>query len=152
MPSCSHGRRERAARRLVPSNTDCDAVMRERAQGNPPAPAANGVAACAIRPARGRIDASAISTQQLAGVLARIVGRPVVDRTGLRGNFDVTLEFRPELQAAFNVDPEPFEPAAAADAPSIFTAVEEQLGLKLESARGPVDVLVIDRAEKPTGN
>lgn len=143
---------ERAARRLLASNIDCDAVMRDRAQGKPVEPAANGTLPCAIRAVRGRIDASAISTQQLAGVLARILSRPVVDRTGLSGNFDLTLEFRPEFQAAFNVDPEPFEPAVAADAPSIFTAVEEQLGLKLESTRGPVDVLVIDRAEKPTEN
>jgi uncharacterized protein (TIGR03435 family) len=143
---------DRAARRLVPSNIDCDAVMRDRAQGKPAAPAANGTLPCAIRAVRGRIDAAAISTGQLAGVLARIVGRPVVDRSGLTGNFDVTLEFRPEFQAAFNVDPEPLEPVAAADAPSIFTAVEEQLGLKLESTRGPVGVLVIDRAEKPREN
>jgi uncharacterized protein (TIGR03435 family) len=126
--------------------------MRDRAQGKPVDPTANGTLPCAIRAVRGRIDASAISTQQLAGVLGRILSRPVVDRTGLSGNFDVTLEFRPDFQAAFNVDPEPFEPAAAPDAPSIFTAMEEQLGLKLESTRGPVDVLVIDRAEKPTEN
>jgi uncharacterized protein (TIGR03435 family) len=110
------------------------------------------VAACAIRPVRGRIDASAISTQQLAGVLARIVDRPVVDRTGLTGNFDVTLEFQPDFQAAFTTDPAPLEPAADPNAPSIFTAVQEQLGLRLESARGPVDVLVVDRAEQPTSN
>lgn len=143
---------ERAGRRLVPSNTDCDAVMRDRAQGNPPEPAANGVAACAIRPAPGRIDASAISTQQLAGVLARILGRPVIDRTGLTGNFDVTLEFQPDFQAAFTTDPARLEPAADPNAPSIFTAVQEQLGLKLESARGSVDVLIVDRADKPTEN
>jgi uncharacterized protein (TIGR03435 family) len=142
----------RAGRRLVPSNTDCDAVMRERARGNPPEPATNGVAACAIRPVRGRIDASAISTQQFAGVLSRILDRPVIDRTGLTGNFDVTLEFQPDFQAAFTTDPARFEPAADPNAPSIFTAVQEQLGLKLESARGSVDVLMVDRAEKPTEN
>jgi uncharacterized protein (TIGR03435 family) len=60
----------------------------------------------------------------------------VVDRTGLEGRFDVELEWSPDQ--------------AATDKPSIFAAVQEQLGLKLESDRGPVDVVVIDHIERPT--
>lgn len=63
-------------------------------------------------------------------------GRPVVDRTGLAGEFNLTLEATPD-----NFDP---------NGVSIFTALQEQLGLKLESGRVPVDVLVIDKAERPS--
>jgi uncharacterized protein (TIGR03435 family) len=72
------------------------------------------------------------------GVLTR---RPVVDRTGLTGEFTFDLEFAPS-------DPSLGESSAA----SLFTAVQEQLGLKLESARVPAEVLIIDRAEKPSEN
>ncbi len=86
------------------------------------------------------------------GVLSRLaanVGRLVIDRTGLTGNFDLDLTWTPD-----QLTPGPALPAALArsapDSPSIFTAVQEQLGLRLESTRAPVDVLVIDRAEQPT--
>jgi uncharacterized protein (TIGR03435 family) len=73
------------------------------------------------------------------------LGRQVVDRTGLSGEFNMQFEFpfRP-----------PNAPAAADDTlgPSLFTALQEQLGLKLQSARGNVDLLVVDQAEKPTEN
>ena len=73
------------------------------------------------------------------------LGRLVLDRTGLTGEFSMQLEFqfRP-----------PGAPAAADDtfAPSLFTALQEQLGLKLQSARGNMDMLVVDQAEKPTEN
>jgi uncharacterized protein (TIGR03435 family) len=142
----------RVGARLVRSDIDCAAVTRDQGQGKRVPLAPGGLLPCAIRAVRGRVDASAIGLQRLAGVLSRIVDKPVVDRSGLRGNYDVTLEFRPEFQAAFDVAPEPFEPAADPNAPSIFTAVQEQLGLKLESTRAPIDVLVIDRAERPTEN
>lgn len=142
----------RLGERLVPSDVDCSAVMRDRAQGKSVAPTASGVVPCAIRAVRGRVHASAIDIEQLAGVLSRLVDKPVVDRTGLSGNYDVTLDFRPDFQTAFNIPPEPFEAAADPDAPSIFTAIQEQLGLRLESTRGPIDVLLIDRAERPTEN
>ena len=82
------------------------------------------------------------------------LNRIVVDRTGLTGNFDAELRFTPERIPNFGPgDPvtvvpgvQPIDPNGA----SIFTAVQEQLGLKLDAQRGPVDVLVIDRAEQPT--
>jgi uncharacterized protein (TIGR03435 family) len=82
------------------------------------------------------------SSQQNIGVLALVlsdmVGRPVLDKTGLAGNFDFKMTFAQDL-----ADPE---------GPSVFTALEEQLGLKLESQRGPVEVMVIDSVEKASGN
>jgi uncharacterized protein (TIGR03435 family) len=72
--------------------------------------------------------------------------RPVVDRTGLTGAFDGELTFAP--QPLPGLPPPPVSP----DAVSVFTALQEQLGLKLEAGRGPVPVLVIDNAEKPSEN
>jgi uncharacterized protein (TIGR03435 family) len=90
-----------------------------------------------------------------AGTLwRRIVQRPVFDRTGLAGPFDLDLTYLPELES-INGRPaseSPFLPAQITGAPSIFTAVQEQLGLKLDSTKGPVDVLVVDRAEQPAEN
>jgi uncharacterized protein (TIGR03435 family) len=75
------------------------------------------------------------------------VGRTVVDKTGLNGRYDFTLRFTREgdLGGPLNSAPDP-------DAPSIFTALQEQLGLKLESAKGLVDILFIDHAERPEEN
>jgi len=76
------------------------------------------------------------------------LGRPTVDRTGLTGNYNFTLKFAP-VQSAASPDSSPDSDAAA---PSIFTAVQEQLGLKLEPVKAPVQVLVIDHIEKPSGD
>jgi uncharacterized protein (TIGR03435 family) len=78
-----------------------------------------------------------------ATVLSGVLGRKVIDKTGLEGNFDVDLHWTPDELADAHPD----------DAgPSVFTAIQEQLGLRLESSKGPVEVLVIDRAEKATEN
>jgi uncharacterized protein (TIGR03435 family) len=74
---------------------------------------------------------------RLARSFGGLVDRLVVDKTGLSGSFDVDLTWTPD-------------PTADTTGPSIFTALQEQLGLKLEAQRGPVEVLVIDRAEMPT--
>jgi uncharacterized protein (TIGR03435 family) len=87
--------------------------------------------------------------EQLVSALTPFAGRVVLDRTGLGGLFDFDLEWSPDrLPRQPPDDPEPLriDPSG----PSLFTAVQEQLGLKLESTKGPVDVLVVDRAEKPT--
>ena len=79
--------------------------------------------------------------------LTRILGKPVVNKTGLDGPYDITLRWDPnEFQPASDLQ------AAASSLPSIFTAVEEQLGLRLESQKGPVEVLIVDRAELPSPN
>jgi uncharacterized protein (TIGR03435 family) len=72
-----------------------------------------------------------------ANGLSQNVGRAVVDRTGLTGNWAFELTYAAE-------------PGPDSDAPSLFTALQEQLGLKLESAKGPVEVLVIDSVRRPT--
>jgi uncharacterized protein (TIGR03435 family) len=80
------------------------------------------------------------------GVLSAATQRPVVDRTGLTAKFyDIELHWTPDAPSG-----SPTGDAPPPDAPSIFTAVQEQLGLRLESTKGPVDVLVIDHVERPT--
>jgi len=74
-----------------------------------------------------------------------ILDRPVLDRTGLGGRYDFTLEWTPDLSPSDN-------PTPNAAGPSIFTAVQEQLGLKLERQKAPVEILVIDHVEKASEN
>jgi uncharacterized protein (TIGR03435 family) len=83
--------------------------------------------------------------QKLADALSAILKRKVLDRTGLVGDFDIKLKWTSDISAPGN-NPVPD------GGPSIFTSVEEQLGLKLESSKGPVEVVVIDSVQKPTEN
>jgi uncharacterized protein (TIGR03435 family) len=87
----------------------------------------------------GVILASAVTMTQIANTLNRAVDRPIVDRTDLKGYFNMRLQFAPE-------------PGPDVAGPSIFTAVQEQLGLKLESSKNAMEVLVIDSVQKPTEN
>jgi uncharacterized protein (TIGR03435 family) len=97
----------------------------------------------------GEIVATKITMAGLASVLSRNVGRMVLDRTGLDGFYNITLHATNDVQAGPDrLGRTPVDP----DAPSIGTALEEQLGLRLESGRGPVEFLVIDRAERPATN
>ena len=82
---------------------------------------------------------------EVAPLLSRFVDRPVVDRTGLTGPFDMVLTFVPE---ALRLATDPNSPTDATGQ-SMFTALEDQLGLKLQRAREPVEVLVIDHIERP---
>jgi uncharacterized protein (TIGR03435 family) len=77
----------------------------------------------------------------LASALEGQLGRPVLDQTGLKGFYEFALNWTPDNSLA-----------DALPGPSLFTAVQEQLGLRLESTKGPVEVLVIDHAEKPDTN
>jgi bla regulator protein BlaR1 len=84
-------------------------------------------------------------------ILSQTVGRPVVDKTGLGGRYDFSLEYAPERVGTGAAEGR--EPAPNSDSlPSIFTALQEQLGLKLESQRGPVEFIVVDHAENPSAN
>jgi len=78
-----------------------------------------------------------------AGFLARATGRPVLDRTGLTGEFNFMFTFEPDR---------PMPPGFFADPRSMFTAIEQDFGLKLEPSSHNVDVLVIDRVERPSEN
>ena len=95
----------------------------------------------------GAITAKAVTATVLASLLGPAVRRPVINRTGLPGTYDVELRWTPSDLAA----PARSE-SALGDTPDIFTAMQEQLGLKLEPSRAPVDILVIDRVERPTEN
>ena len=72
-----------------------------------------------------------------ASGLSNSLGRAVVDRTGLMGNWAFDLTYAPE-------------PSPDSDVPGLFTAIQEELGLKLEATKGPVEVLVIDTVSRPT--
>jgi len=85
------------------------------------------------------------------GELFRFVDRLVIDRTELKGTFDWTLVWTPDQPTQAPVD-SAGATSASPDRTSIFTAIQEQLGLKLEATRGRVDVLVIDHIEHPTEN
>jgi uncharacterized protein (TIGR03435 family) len=96
---------------------------------------------------RGKMKGSKTDIGSVSAVLSVVLNRTVVDRTGLQGAYDLTLEWADDDLAADNAR----DPAApASNGPSIFTALREQLGLKLDSERGPVEVLVVDRAEEPS--
>lgn len=96
---------------------------------------------------RTRMEAKASSTFHLAQKLAAILGQPVVDETQETRSFDFVLQWVPD-----EVMSKPPVGSDAANGPSLFTAVQEQLGLKLEARKVPVEVLVVDRAELPSEN
>ena len=94
-----------------------------------------------------------ISMDSLASELSTQVGRTVLDRTGLTGKYDLALHWvRAEGQNSSSDDGEVSGGATESGGPSIFTAVQEQLGLKLESSKGPVEIIVVDHVERPSGN
>jgi uncharacterized protein (TIGR03435 family) len=133
---------------LTPTSAEeCEAARRtgpvmppEPGKPAPPPPCG------AIQFGPGQLVARGAPLEWLANVLVTVpvitgIDRPVINRTGVEGNFGFTMTFAP-AQAA-NPDP---------DRPQLFTALEEQLGLKLESSRAPIDVLVVDSAQKPEPN
>jgi uncharacterized protein (TIGR03435 family) len=107
----------------------------------------------------GSLIGEGASVQLLAGLLSRRTGRVVVDNTGLTGRYDFKLEWSPELGEPTGKG-RPEGPALSAEqptasdllGPSLFSALQEQLGLKLESQKAPVETIVIDRVEKPAAN
>lgn len=127
---------------------------------SPPAPgaAAGNPTPCGVIvategsvPGRERLGARSVTIEQIAEYLPAIgvseINRPVIDRTGLSGNFDFAIEFVPELPAGAAPDVAPGESSL-----TFLQALRDQLGLKLESTTGPVDILVIDHVEEPSAN
>ena len=121
-----------------------------------PAAEACPAGACNVRFAPGVLSARGVTMSMLASELSWWVVRIVIDQTALAATFDLDLEWAPDrIPQAPAVVSTPEPPVAArvdSNAPSIFTAVREQLGLSLEPVRGEVDVLVIDRAARPAAN
>lgn len=150
---------------IMPSTTDCEKIAAERASSMAPSPLPNfnqPLAPCSFRvisaSARSRsgdkqgslgdLVEAEMTMREFAGNLRVASGRPVVDRTGLEGVYKIRL----------NVDMMAMSRGSEARAavpdppPTVFTAVRDQLGLKLESARAPRESLVIDHIERPTEN
>lgn len=132
---------------LKPTATDCAALaaaaQAAAREGKPPVPfGAPGQPLCGIAGSPGRLRFGGLPAVSFATAFSGPAGRMVVDRTGLTGRWDFDLTFAPENRG-------PDAPPADPNAPSFFTAIQEQLGLRLEPTKGPVDVLVIDGIEKP---
>lgn len=96
------------------------------------------------------MDAKNSPLRSLLGTLSISLGRPVYDKTGLNGNYDFIVKYTPERPGSAG----PGSDAALSpeEAPTLVIAIEEQLGLKLVSGKGPMDVIVIDHIERPSGN
>ena len=105
-------------------------------------------------PGLGMVNGRNQTMSGLAEALARVLGRPVADETGVTDKFDFRLTWTPSDSEPVMQKPGVGPVAATVDStgPSVFAAIQEQLGLKLESRRVPVEVMVIDRAEKPAEN
>ena len=133
---------------LKPSTVDCAQWLAEK-KPQAGAGTASRVApggrrpACDSLPARQYIAAGTQPISALVRNLENITGRSVVDETGLQGNFDYDLEFSRTLESGNG-------PTAGGGKPSIFTALQEQLGLKLEADRRPMPVVIIDAISRPT--
>jgi uncharacterized protein (TIGR03435 family) len=127
---------DRADRRLGPglrsSTTDCNATANSGA-GAAPRPR------CGLTQTPGSTGGLGVTIPQLADALAPFAGRVIVERTGLEQLFDIDLKWTPDA-------------TPASDAPGLLTAIREQLGLRLETARGPVEVLVVDAVGQLTPN
>lgn len=131
--------------KMTPAAVDCAALRAAFQRGErPPEPAPVGDRpACGMRTTPGRVLAGGYAMADIGRNLSGLVGgRPVIDRTGLGGLYDLELTWTPD------------QPTGGANADtsgvSVFTALQEQLGLKLEATIGPVDLLVIDSAERPS--
>jgi len=109
---------------------------------------------------RGNLQAVAMSVTSIVPSLSLLAGRVIVDKTGLTGLYDVKLQWAPDpAQGGIAVfagpgpgGPDGPPPQVDSKGPSIFTALQEQLGLKLDSAKGPVQVIVVDSVQKPSQN
>ena len=102
-----------------------------------------------IFPDRVLLPARNATLGQFASMIQRaVLDRPVVDKTGLLGRYDFDLEWTPDETQFGGQGPRISEPSK----PGLFAAIQQQLGLKLEAARGRVEVLVLDGAERPSAN
>jgi uncharacterized protein (TIGR03435 family) len=143
-------RDERLGQGIRRSTVDCLAVQRttdEAAKGGPPAPDPNTPdrMVCGMRVSVGRIQFGGRPLSTLMNVLTAMTQRRVVDRSGLTGDWEFDISFTPPSPPP-GIELPPPDP----DAASLFTVLQEQLGLKLEAARMPMPVMVVDRVELPT--
>ena len=137
---------------IRPSTLDCE-NQAKKGPVPPPGPGRGGVTepTCGMRAGPGQMVIGGAPMSQFATMLSNFVQRVVIDRTQLAGTFDFRLSWTPERipQGAPPPGAPPLPPVDPNGA-SLFSALQEQLGLKLESTRAPLEVLVIDRADRPT--
>lgn len=147
-----HETRELPVYSLVIAKNGSKLQETKRNPATPDVPVGRGGASVTTDTGNGPITLTVLHcpSADLASVFAPYVGRTVVDRTGLTSVYDFTLQFTPDDKAVPSAGARPTVPDTTA--PSIFSAVQEQLGLKLEPGKGPVDVIVIDHVERPSGN
>jgi len=130
-----------------------------KSKGSP----ASGTGTMVVGGSGGQIRGYASTIATLTGMLTTVLHRLVIDRTGLTEKYDFTLRWTPEenptqpssgFQGSLGASPNglPSTDPSPNSGPSLFTAIQEQLGLKLESTKGPVEFIVIDRIERPSGN
>jgi uncharacterized protein (TIGR03435 family) len=141
---------------LRPSKLDCSALAREFGRGGPGAAPSADLTRCGVRMQPGLLAGGGATIADLAVMLSRVTGRAVHNRTQLDGSYDLQVEFfhelapPPEELAAFATTAQPPSIDGSAEVrPSIFTALQDQLGLRLRPTRGPVEVLVITNVERP---
>jgi uncharacterized protein (TIGR03435 family) len=132
----------RLGSQLRRSATDCEALESTGAPVPPSKPGERGVCDSEIGGPGGGILGRGQRLTRLARMMSQFVDRPVVDRTGLSGPFDFDLRFSEQATRLQGSPPD--------DSVSLFTALQEQLGLELQSTRGPIEVVVIDSMEQPT--
>jgi uncharacterized protein (TIGR03435 family) len=133
---------------LTASSFDCAKYL----AGPHPPPEPGHTPTCATRIGPGALYGKAISMAQLATSLAPFANRFTIDKTGLPGGFDVELTWIPDQPSPNLAGSLPPDPPQNSSGPSIFAALQEQLGLKLVSEKGPVAVLVVDHLEEPSAN
>jgi uncharacterized protein (TIGR03435 family) len=166
-------REARLGPRLKRAGTDCAPILPPPGvplpPPPPPGPGPNFVAvlptdplgqSCGFISFPGWMSGRRVSMMQFIQALTQLVRRPVVDETGLSGDFDLDVTFTPDQStgvgapaaAVFAPAPQPGAQPPLSDRPSLFTALQEDLGLKLDARRRAVDVLIIDRVERPSEN
>lgn len=126
---------------------DCAALTAARQRGETPPPApltSTGAAPCGGRYSNGMVVSTGMTIANFVRSIQSGTGRVLIDKTGLQGDYEFTLTYSSQRPAAADAT------ALGDDRPSIFTALQEQLGLKLEPTRTQVQYLVIDHVERPT--
>jgi uncharacterized protein (TIGR03435 family) len=125
---------------------DCAAAAQAGAPPPPPSSPSEEWPVCAVRFTPGLLYVGGYRMAEVTRLLTPLVGRTILDETAIAVAVQMRLAFRPQGRGT------PPPDAAIDDRPDLFTAIEEQTGLKLESRRAPVDVLVIDAIERPTAD
>jgi uncharacterized protein (TIGR03435 family) len=111
-----------------------------------------GSVAITLGPRGAQFRGGTIAMRELVQTLSRLLGRTVIDRTGFTGLFDLQMDFVPDDTTPFLPPPPPNSGISDITGASLAQALQQQLGLRLQSTKGPVQVIVVDQAETPSGN